>query len=236
MLTNEAFNSSSNNDTLTEAEQLVCSIANVDPDLVLNHHEMWIDDSVRTDSKVYTDFHDHFYSQYCDFERFRSRAVLISDRKHYELINKLARAMLCRMPLDQDEPYYSADFLSDQDHDNAIKLITAMHNDWLYDEEPYIFIPEVLSPEKKQIIEGLLQTIKSLDLKNESEGTMAHLLYDYIQQMIVYDAALLYTYGAEIEDVQKDYGDYARWAFNHYCDLIDDLQGHTYDTIPQYVI
>lgn len=144
--------------------------------------------------------------------------------------------MLCRMPLDQEKPYYSADFLSDQDHDNAIELITAMHNDWLYDEEPYIFIPEVLSPEKKQIIEGYLQTIKSLDMKNESEGTMAHLLYDYIQQMIVYDAALLYTYGAEIEDVQKDYGDYARWAFNHYCDLIDDLQGHTYDTIPQYVI
>ena len=67
MLTNEAFNSSSNNDTLTEAEQLVCSIANVDPDLVLNHHEMWIDDPVRTDSKVYTNFHDHFYNQYCDF-------------------------------------------------------------------------------------------------------------------------------------------------------------------------
>ncbi|MDO5121758.1 MAG: hypothetical protein Q4D46_06710, partial [Erysipelotrichaceae bacterium] len=154
MTTNEIVEVFSS-DELNEYEQLVCRLAKMDPELILNHDEVWTDD-VKCPGKSTTsqDFRDKLYNEYWEFETYRQQAVLISERRRYELINKLARAMLCKMPLDSEEPYYTVDFLTETDHEYAIDLISRMYNTWLCGADVELTIPQALSPDKKQILES----------------------------------------------------------------------------------
>lgn len=236
MTTNEIVEVFSS-DELNEYEQLVCRLTKIDPELILNHDEVWTDD-VKCPEKSTTslDFRDKLYNEYWNFEAYREQAVLISERKRYELINKLARAMLCKMPLDPEEPYYTVDFLSETEHDYALKLITSMHNTWLDGTDVSFTIPQALSPDKKQILESYRQTIQALDMEDESEGTMANLLYDYCISMIDYDAALQFTYNVETEDLEEGYGEYAMQASYLYNDTIETKLGTHYPIVPTYTI
>ncbi len=236
MNTNEMTEVFSSNE-LNEDEQLVCRLPKIDPDLILNHDEKWNDDVANTRKKnISRNYRDKLYSKYDEFEYFREQAVLISERKRYELINMLARAMLCRMPLDPDDLYYNVDFLSDREHDYALHLITAMHYEWMSEEGVSIVIPPALSLENKKIIESYLQTIRTLNLDDESEGTMAYLLHDYCRTMIAFDGALQAAYGADLEDLQKGYGEYSRFAYSLYEEMIEEQSGSSYPSHPAYII
>ncbi|MBQ6490255.1 MAG: hypothetical protein IJI75_13645 [Solobacterium sp.] len=236
MYTNEIVEEFSSNE-LNEYEQLVCRLPKIDPERILSHDETWTDDAANTRKKnVSRNFQDKLYREYKDFETFREQAVLISERKRYALINRLARAMLCRMPLDPGDLYYGVEFLSDSEHDYALQMITSMHNTWLDKEDISLPIPPALSSEHKKIIESYSQTISSLNLEDESEGTMAYLLYDYCYAMIAFDGALQATCGADLEDLEKGYGKYGRCAFDYYEQMIDEQSGSSYPSLPEYII
>ncbi len=210
---------------MESVKQLAERIATIDPSLVMDHDEKWVDLENKNIQFCRGQRHE-LYSKVKKYQVYRDRTALVSKRKYYELINSFARNLLCRIPVDLEEPVHYVDDSSNKlIVTTALLMIWEMHGKWKDKEDLSLFVPPALDPEKKLIIEGYLQTIQELDLEDEAEGTYAYLLHDYCRTMILYNCAMQFVYDADIKTVSNAYGEYAEEAFMLYDNMVNELEG-----------
>ena len=159
------------------------------------------------------------------YRRSCERSALISKRKYYELISLFARNMLSKLPVVPEDPDFH---LSDPSYKVlnmlALLMIWEMHDKWRDHEDLSLSIPEDLDDDKKDIIENYLHTIQMLDIQDESEGTFAYLLHDYCRTMILYNCAIQFCHGADLEAVRSVYGEYTDEAYALYEDTVYEMK------------
>ena len=159
-----------NADYFEVAKLLTNRIAVNDPDFVKGLSTEWNDDISIPFSEEYQ---NNLYSAVKDYKGFTDRTFLISKRKHYILINLLARMMLSKganhfgfLGL------FPIEFFRERLIDYAYILIVDMYQEWMGKKDLSLIIPEDLDQGKKQIIDSYLQTIRSLDIENETENNI----------------------------------------------------------------
>lgn len=209
---------------LDDVRQLTHRIATIDPDLVMDDNNIWVD-TENMGIRFCREQRTKLYHKVKRYQRARERTALVSKRKYYELINLFARNMLCRLPV----------IMEDSDHNLSnpsckpltvlgLLLIWEMHDKWKDKDDMSLTIPQDLDSDKKEIIKSYLHTIHTLDINDESEGTYAYLLHDYCRTMILYNCAMQFVYGADIETVRSVYGEYAEEAYSLYEDTINEMK------------
>lgn len=221
MHTYEIFNHPYNENSITDAEELICRIAKFDLCLAMLHPESW-NDSVNVIIQNYKDDHSEQHCEADDKELQFANDEVSSDKEYYELVSRFARLFLCEVPdgFEIPDDFIEAFYNTKRDND-TLMLIRKMHQRWMNKENLSLFIPKGLDPDNKQIIENYSDSIQALNKEDESEGTLAYLLHDYCRTMLVYDCALQFTYGADFETVHSIYGEYTAEAFEIFSKKID---------------
>ena len=210
-------------DYYEEAAKLTERLAVIDPDLFRNLSIEWIETII---IKPNGEHQNNLNSVVKDYKAFSERAFLISKRKQYVLFNSIARIMLSKGTNHFESlGVFPLESFRTRNIDKAYELIVDMHQEWLDKEDLSLFIPRSLESDKKQIINSYLQTISSLNLEDESEGTLAYILHDYCRTMIVYNCMLQFADGNDLKTIILEYGDHAANALILYNALINNLEG-----------
>ena len=214
------------------AKELTNRIATLDPALILDHNEKWSDNENKN-ILFGPDRQDSLTDRVKRYKRSCEHAFLINKRKCYELTSLFARNMLCRTPIVSDAlNKFGIKQWCRTFNVSALLLIDEMHDKWRDKKDLSLFIPPALESDKKKIIAGYLRRIQSLNIDDEAEGTYAYLLHDYCRILIIYNCAMQFIYGADLETLRSAYGEYAEEAFNIYDDMLCELtaQYETEDT------